>query len=120
MSLADLVQAKKTQRDKDWPMIARLLEANYAERKEAPSTEQMRFWLHEMRTAPYLVDIARQYPSAAAEIAVERALLQHAIAGEAEALETAWRKSRPRTKTRQEILAAVLAEIEQLRHVAIQ
>ena len=25
LSLADLVQAKKTQRDKDWPMIARLL-----------------------------------------------------------------------------------------------
>ncbi len=27
LSLPDLVQAKKTQRDKDWPMIARLLEA---------------------------------------------------------------------------------------------
>ena len=58
LSLADLVQAKKTQRDKDWPMIARLVEANYAERKEAPSAEQIRFWLREMRTAPYLIDIA--------------------------------------------------------------
>jgi len=28
LSLPDLVQAKKTQRDKDWPMITRLLEAN--------------------------------------------------------------------------------------------
>ena len=27
MSLPDLVQAKKTQRDKDWPMIRRLIEA---------------------------------------------------------------------------------------------
>ena len=29
MSLPDLVQAKKTQRDKDWPMIRRLIEADY-------------------------------------------------------------------------------------------
>lgn len=29
LSLPDLVMAKKTQRDKDWPMIRRLLEANY-------------------------------------------------------------------------------------------
>lgn len=29
MSLPDLVQAKKTQRDKDWPMLRRLIEVNY-------------------------------------------------------------------------------------------
>ncbi len=29
ISLPDLVKAKKTQRDKDWPMIRRLVEANY-------------------------------------------------------------------------------------------
>jgi hypothetical protein len=29
MSLPDLVQAKKTQRDKDWPMVRRLIEADY-------------------------------------------------------------------------------------------
>jgi hypothetical protein len=29
MGLPDLVQAKKTQRDKDWPMIRRLVEVNY-------------------------------------------------------------------------------------------
>jgi hypothetical protein len=32
LSLADLVQAKKTQRDKDWPMIRRLVEAHFFER----------------------------------------------------------------------------------------
>ncbi len=31
MSLPDLVQAKKTQRDKDWPMIRRLVDRNYFE-----------------------------------------------------------------------------------------
>ncbi len=30
MSLPDLAQAKKTQRDKDWPMIRRLIEADHA------------------------------------------------------------------------------------------
>ncbi len=29
LSLPDLVQAKKTQRDKDWPMIRQLLEAHF-------------------------------------------------------------------------------------------
>jgi hypothetical protein len=29
MGLPDLVQAKKTQRDKDWPMLRRLVEAHY-------------------------------------------------------------------------------------------
>ena len=37
MSLPDLVQAKKTQRDKDWPMIQRLLEANYFENRQQPT-----------------------------------------------------------------------------------
>ena len=33
LSLPDLVTAKKTQRDKDWPMITRLVEADYAARR---------------------------------------------------------------------------------------
>ena len=29
MALEDLVSAKKTQRDKDWPMLRRLVDASY-------------------------------------------------------------------------------------------
>ncbi len=36
MSLPDLVKAKKTQRDKDWPMIRRLVEADYFKHREQP------------------------------------------------------------------------------------
>ena len=36
MALQDLVQAKKTQRDKDWPMIRRLVEQSYFSR-QAPA-----------------------------------------------------------------------------------
>ena len=45
LSLPDLVQSKKTQRDKDWPMITRLVEANYFESRASATREQIRFWL---------------------------------------------------------------------------
>jgi hypothetical protein len=39
ISLPDLAKAKKTQRDKDWPMIRRLLEAGYFKHREGPTTD---------------------------------------------------------------------------------
>jgi hypothetical protein len=50
MGLSDLVQAKKTQRDKDWPMVRRLIEAHYFQNREQATTAQVRFWLRELRT----------------------------------------------------------------------
>lgn len=49
LALGDLVTAKKTQRDKDWPMIRRLVEANFASNEAQPTAEQIRFWLCEAR-----------------------------------------------------------------------
>jgi hypothetical protein len=43
LSLPDLVQAKKTQRDKDWPMIRRLVEADFFGRRETASAADVRF-----------------------------------------------------------------------------
>ena len=37
LALEDLVRAKKTQRDKDWPMIRRLVEQSYFGRAAAPT-----------------------------------------------------------------------------------
>ena len=45
ISLTDLVQAKKTQRDKDWSMLRRLIEANHAAHREAPTPQHVEFWL---------------------------------------------------------------------------
>ncbi len=45
LSLPDLVQAKKTQRDKDWPMVRRLIEADYHRRGRRPPRSQIEFWL---------------------------------------------------------------------------
>ena len=50
LSLPDLVRAKKTQRDKDWPMIRRLVERHYFENRGQPTVARVRFWLAELRT----------------------------------------------------------------------
>lgn len=60
MGLPDLVQAKKTQRDKDWPMIRRLVEVNYFANRETPNKDQIRFWFLELRTPQLLIELAQQ------------------------------------------------------------
>ena len=50
VSLPDLVAIKKTQREKDWSHIRRLIEAHYLENKDNGSPENIRFWLTEART----------------------------------------------------------------------
>lgn len=58
MALPDLVQAKKTQRDKDWPMVRRLVEVNYFENRGNPTEEQIKFWFLELRTPKLLIELA--------------------------------------------------------------
>ena len=64
MALPDLVQAKKTQRDKDWPMVRRLLEAHYFQNRDRATAAQIRFWLRELRTPELLVETAQRWPRA--------------------------------------------------------
>jgi hypothetical protein len=81
MALADLVQAKKTQRDKDWPMLRRLLEAHYFQRRQAATTADVDFWLRELRTPELLVEAARRWPRAWVRQRRRRALLALATRG---------------------------------------
>ena len=62
MGLPDLVRAKMTQRDKDWPMIRRLIEADYFAAREAPSPRQVEFWLLELRSPELLAELAGRHP----------------------------------------------------------
>lgn len=89
LSLPDLVQAKKTQRDKDWPMITRLLEANYFEHRGRPTEEQVQFWFRELRTPSLLIELAGRFPSECARHVPERGLLTLAQAANIEGLRTA-------------------------------
>ena len=67
MSLPDLVTAKKTQRDKDWPMLRRLVDASYAaEREGQPGAEHVDFWLAELRSPVFLQDAVGRFSAAAA------------------------------------------------------
>ncbi len=89
LSLPDLVLAKKTQRDKDWPMIRRLVEAHYFENETAPNADQIDFWLRELRTPSLLIDCARVWPLAAKQASQSRPLVAFAITSDEPALTSA-------------------------------
>ena len=80
MSLHDLVKAKKTQRDKDWPMIRRLVEADIYSAPAEPSPVQVAFWFSECRTPELLAKLAATYP-AAAQAAIGRPSVMAALQG---------------------------------------
>lgn len=92
LSLPDLVQAKKTQRDKDWPMIRRLIEADHAACQAAATPAQIRFWLTEARTPELLIGLAQAHlsearagahrPAVAAAIGGDEASVQNALDAE--------------------------------------
>jgi hypothetical protein len=88
LALADLVQAKKTQRDKDWPMIRRLLEADYYQSRKPPRG-RIAFWLREVRTSEILVTLSRRYTASARRLASVRPALRAALRGDDVAVERA-------------------------------
>jgi len=98
LSLPDLVQAKKTQQDKDWPMITRLLEANYFENRDNPTGRHVRFWLRELRTPALLAEVAARFPRECSECASERSLLALAQAGDIDNLREALRDEERRER----------------------
>ena len=81
LSLPDLVQTKKTQRDKDWPMLRRLLEAHYFQNRENPTSAQVRFWFLELRTPELLIEVAQNRERACRRLVSNRPLLIHALSG---------------------------------------
>lgn len=89
LSLPDLVQAKKTQRDKDWPMIRRLVEAHYFENQKHPTPPQIRFWFQELRTSELLLELAQRHPATCRRLTSKRPLLSQVISGESINLEQA-------------------------------
>jgi hypothetical protein len=91
LALADLVRAKKTQRDKDWPMVRRLIEADFHNRPRRPSRPQIAWWLQEARTEALLVDLSRRYPGTAQRIARQRPAVHWALRGDMVQVEQALR-----------------------------
>jgi hypothetical protein len=117
MNIADLVKAKKTQRDKDWPMIAALLESHYRSYRDEATPELIDFWLSEGRIPETLIDISNQYKSQAESTVSKRPLVQFAIHGDLTQLRRSLLDEQQRE---QEIDRAywkpLMAELERLRH----
>ena len=114
LSLPDLVKAKKTQRDKDWPMLRRLIEADVARARSRISSTRCRFWLEECRTYELLRDLALRYPELARRI--RRPALRAAIVGDQERTAALFRNEEDRERQQDRLYWAPLrAELEHWR-----
>ena len=91
LSLPDRVQAKKTQRNKDWPMVRRLVEADYHQCPPRPSRHRILFWLRQGRSAEFLIELCRRFSARARHLVPERPLLTYALEEESSLLEKALR-----------------------------
>jgi len=117
ISLPDLVQAKKTQCDKDWPMIRRLVESDYT-RHGAGRVPRWRveFWLREARTPEVLLALARRFPATAQRLQQKRSLLRWAKEGNLPRLERELVKEETRQREAdREYWRPLREELERLR-----
>lgn len=117
LAIEDLVRAKKTQRDKDWPMIRRLVEQHYFRHRTQATTPQIEFWLRELRTAELLLEAAAKHSELARDLVSARPAIQPALDCKADeviqALEDEQRAERRRDR---EFWDPLKRELEQLRH----
>jgi hypothetical protein len=82
LALSDLVAAKKTQRDKDWPMLRRLMEVSWFTFRDAPTEERVHFWLQELRTPELLIECVATWTAPALVEASSREAVRAAIDGD--------------------------------------
>jgi hypothetical protein len=121
LSLPDLVQAKKTQRDRDWPMIKLLVEGHYFQHRDHPTPAQLSFWLRELRTAELLIELARLHPALCRRLVPRRPLLAVAATGELEDLEKSLRDEQVAEQERDRFYWTPLrSELEKLRHARLK
>ena len=117
LSLPDLVQVKKTQRDKDWPMIRRLVEAHYIQHRRKPAHEEVDFWLKESRTFSFLIKLSKKYPARLSALKKQRPLLTLAAAGDAKGIEKALEDEEKQERDAdRNYWLPLIAELEQIRH----
>ena len=117
IGLFDLVKAKKTQRDKDWPMIRRLIEADIHRAPDYPSEDKICFWLSECRTPELLIFLSAKYPKIASRMSANRPLLLSAIQGNQEKVQSLLRdeEDKEREADRQYWMP-LKKELEEWRH----
>jgi hypothetical protein len=116
LALEDLVRAKKTQRDKDWPMIRRLAEQSYFGHSTTATPELVRFWLRELRTPELLVEVAGAHPELArAEAGSRRAVEAALSARPADVNEALQAEEQEERRKDREYWAPLKRELEEFR-----
>ena len=86
LCIPDLVQAKKTQRIRDWPVIDLLVNIHYHENAAAPRPDWIEFWLLEGRSPELLLELIRRFPPEAHALSPRRPLLTAAPSLDRDAL----------------------------------
>ena len=116
LSLPDLVNAKKTQHDKDWPMIRRLLEVHYLQHRDEPTPARVEFWLRELRTPALLREVGANFPHERQILSAQRAVLGQLSNSQTD-IEAALRDEENVERQRDRAYWQPLkAELEKLRH----
>jgi hypothetical protein len=116
LGIEDLVTAKKTQRDKDWPMVRRLVDAHYDEFRDSPTEDQIRFWFKESRTPEVLIRLAYDYKILLQEVLAHRKLLGEALSGNRSAVQQVLSQEELlERKADEEYWRPLKSELEQLR-----
>ena len=82
IGLPDLIKSKKTQRDKDWPMIRRLIEADIYKSEDNPDDSKIIFWLSECRTPELLISLSKKFSNIAMEVSKDRPLISLALSSD--------------------------------------
>lgn len=98
IALPDLVKSKKTQRDKDWPMIRRLIESDIYNSSKDPTEERIRFWFAECRTPELLISLSAKYHEIFISIQETRPLLKSVIEGNGEEINRLLREEEDRER----------------------
>ena len=107
LSVPDLVEAKKTQRSKDWPVIEALVAIHCTENSSAPNHDWIRFWLMEARSPELLVELCTRFQKEALDLQKDRPLLSVGIQGDAPLL-----RAEIQTETMREQASGVSIEEE--------
>jgi hypothetical protein len=120
IALPDLVLAKKTQRDKDWPMVRRLVEVNYFAHRSRPTAAQIRFWFRELRTPELVIEMAQMHPRVLSGLVHRRPLLKLARDSDELALAGALLdEEKAEREADRRYWAPLRAELERLRHARV-
>ena len=121
LNVGDLVQAKKTQRDKDWPVVSALVESHYFAFQNEPTPERITFWLTEARNPESLIELAARFPVEGQVLSAQRPLLATALKCDVDALRRELMEEELRERQRdREYWAPLKAELEVFRRAERQ